>query len=609
MTAEGPPAPRTTAPPRGPAGDAEAAAHPAAEPVAELALPRSEAFAGQGASAGIAYGPMCASLESLEDGEAEPLAEDAIEAELARLDSVARAARVSLVRQREALSGKFTEAQLRVFDAHLQMLEDPVIEADVRERIAKQGMRLEAAVKDSLSVYERLFDVVQSENLRNKMSDMRDVALRLLRFCGRGGGRRRQLPNVKGAVLVVRELSVSDLTDALESGVAAIVAEAGNLGSHGSILTRAAGIPAVIGVGAIAAGLRRGDMLMVDGESGTVTVNPSSEMVGGALGRTAEGIVQPLAPAELADGAPVELLAAVASPREARIAVGLGVPDVGLYRTELPLIQRQGAPREAALVALYRQVINAVETACIRLPDLDSTTDLATVYPRSEINPALGLRGVRLLHQREEMLAVQLRAVMLAGEGRLVRLAVPFVNDPSDLARVRDAMHSAREELRLDGADVSKPVELGPVFETPAAALLVRELLAESDFALVSFDTLAQYLVAADRHHTDPQVRKLAAGPHPVVLRALRKIVMVADGMGVDLTVYGESLEAGPTLPLLLGLGVRRFALRPGALRAVHGRLGRLVSNACEEVAEDACRVATTAQVTALVPPEWAGAD
>jgi phosphotransferase system enzyme I (PtsI) len=148
-------------------------------------------FSGQTASPGTAYGPLFLSIESVDSIPVRRLADSEVEAELDRVDSVARAARVGLVRQRDALGDRFTEEQTRIFDTHLRMLEDPVIEADIRGRIREDHLSLEGAVRDALSVYERLFEVVETEALRNKLADMRDVALRLLRHCNRGTASRR----------------------------------------------------------------------------------------------------------------------------------------------------------------------------------------------------------------------------------------------------------------------------------------------------------------------------------------------------------------------------------------------------------------------------------
>ncbi|PCH79580.1 MAG: hypothetical protein COB96_04390, partial [Planctomycetota bacterium] len=522
----------------------------------------------------VACGIAFTSFAGLNEVGTHKLSDDEVIDELGRLDSVARAARVSLVRQREALSSQFTPEQLAVFNTHLQLLEDPVIEADVKERITEQRMTLENAVKDVFHVYERLFEVVQTQSLRNKMSDMRDVALRYLRHCKRGSAATSgSQSDMKDGILVVKELTLSDLTEALEHGIVAIAAEAGTIDSHGAILTQAAGIPAVIGVANIREALTEGQTILVDGNTGQVVIDPSPESVGAAQNRAVEEDTPAVTQPVLADGTKVVLTAAVASATEARTAARIGINRIGLYRSELPVVQRQGFPKEASLAALYKQLVNAVDQVVFRLPDLDSSVDLPVVFPESETNPALGLRGIRLLFARPQMLNQQLRAIYRASEGRPVGVAIPFVSGPQDLHRVHEIMASVREELRLAGVDVSAKIKIGAVIETPASALLGRELISAADFVLIGLDGFSQYLMASDANNQHPEIQGKLLPLNPVVLRAVRKLCAVAGALDTDLTVYGESVSEPGQLELLVSAGVRSFALRPALLPDAQSRI------------------------------------
>jgi phosphotransferase system enzyme I (PtsI) len=568
-------------------------------------LPQTITIDGQSASPGVAHGRAFFSLAGLDELEVHKLRDEEIVRELARVDSAARAARVSLVHQRSALGEHFTAEQRRIFDTHLAMLEDPVLEADLRGRIINERLNFESALKDMIGVYERLFEVVQSASLRNKLVDMRDIALRLLRFAKPPGERARRAADMKGGILVVRELSLSDLTEALEQGIAGLVAEEGNLASHGVILTRAAGIPAVIGVGGIHEQARAGDPLLVDGDSGQVVLNPPPDFVALALGRQAESAPQVLGAAMLADGSPVMLMAAAASLAEVRQAVAMGVREIGLYRTELPVIQREGAAREEVLVPLYRQVAESAATVTFRLPDLDSTVQLEAVYPVREANPALGLRGVRVLLAQPALLEPQLRAMLRAAAHRRARIAVPFINDVGDLRAVRAIAERVREELRLEGAGIAQPPQIGVVIETPSAALESRELMAAADFALIGLDSFAQLLLAADVRCAYQAVRERIQSPHPVVLRAVRKLARYADGLDFELGVYGECLAWPGAVELLVGVGLRRFVVRTALLPGLHERLAALDPDLCERVAEQAARAVTREDLTASLPPSW----
>ncbi|MDP7061555.1 MAG: phosphoenolpyruvate-utilizing N-terminal domain-containing protein [Planctomycetota bacterium] len=566
--------------------------------------PQTRTLTGQSVSPGVAFGTVHLSLESFEEVGTRRLTDSEVDGELARMDSVARAARVSLVHQRNQLGEHFTEAQRRIFDTHLKMLEDPTIEADLRSRITEDRLGFESALKDMLEVYERLFEVVESEGLRNKLSDMRDIALRLLRFA-KPAAERSAENDREGGILVVRELSLSDLTEALDNGIVGIVAEHGSLNSHGSILTRAAGIPAVIGVGDLDGLLSGGTEVLLDGDNGQLQIAPSPEAVRVAKGRSSEEGEQELGPAALADGAPVTLEATAASPSEAKQVRRMGISRIGLFRTELPVMQRRGRPREDSLSVLYKQVVSATDSVTFRLPDLTSSSEIDALFPSDEPNPALGLRGVRLLLERPELLDLQLRAILRATAGGVARILVPYVVDRDEMNAVRSAAIRVREELRLEGVDVAHAPQVGVIFETPAAALLGRDLIQNSDFAMVGLDTLAEGLMMSDRRSFESRVVERLRHPHPVVLRAVRKLVQVAEGLDCEIGVYGESLVQNGLAQLLIGVNVRRFAVRASILRQAHSMLAEMDVDTCERVAEVACRTSTASELAASLPPSW----
>ncbi|MCP4770550.1 MAG: phosphoenolpyruvate--protein phosphotransferase [Planctomycetes bacterium] len=566
--------------------------------------PSTRTLSGQSVSPGVAFGMVHLSLESFEEVGTRRLADAEVDGELARMDSVARAARVSLVHQRNQLGEHFTEAQRRIFDTHLKMLEDPTIEADLRSRITEDRLGFESALKDMLEVYERLFEVVESEGLRNKLSDMRDIALRLLRFAKPVAERTAENDRT-GGILVVRELSLSDLTEALDNGIVGIVAEHGSINSHGSILTRAAGIPAVIGVGDLDGLLAAGTEVLLDGDNGQLQIAPTSEAVRVAKGRATDEGEQELGPAALADGTAVVLEATAASPSEVKQVRRMGINSIGLFRTELPVIQRRARPREDSLSVLYKQVVGATESVTFRLPDLSSASEIDALFPNDEPNPALGLRGVRLLLERTDLLDLQLRAILRATTGGVARILVPYVVDRDEMNAVRGAAVRAREELRLEGVDVAHAPQIGVVFETPAAALLGRDLMQCSDFAMVGLDTLAEGLMMSDRRSFENRVVNRLRHPHPVVLRAVRKLVQVAAGLECEIGVYGESLVQNGLAQLLIGVNVRRFSVRASILRQAHGMLAEMDADTCERVAEAACRTSTASDLAASLPPSW----
>jgi phosphotransferase system enzyme I (PtsI) len=198
-----------------------------------------------------------------------------------------------------------------------------------------------------------------------------------------------------------------------------------------------------------------------------------------------------------------------------------------------------------------------------------------------------------------------MRALLRASEGKEVRVAVPFVVDADEIRAVRRSAENAREELRLEGLSVAHAVEIGVVFETPASVLLGRELMQVADFGLIGLDTLAESLLMSDRRNHEEAVIQRLRCTHPVVLRAVRKLISVANGMQKPIGVYGESLVQPALAQLLVGVGVRRFAVRPSILRQAHGMLHAMEADTCERIAELACRANTAEDLKALLPQSW----
>ncbi|MEM7518549.1 MAG: putative PEP-binding protein, partial [Planctomycetota bacterium] len=278
------------------------------------------------------------------------------------------------------------------------------------------------------------------------------------------------------------------------------------------------------------------------------------------------------APTRTKDEESFRVLAACGTLPEVERAVELGMSGVGLYRTELMYLIDSGLPSVEVLSTHYAAVFDAAsrctedEPVTFRLLDADSGLRGASFHQGREPNPELGCGGVRLLLSREQLLRTQLRAMLSASRGAALRILVPFVNDVSDLRRVRELLFEERFSLRKVGSPEEDRVELGAVIETPSAALGASALAEEADFLVLSLDGLSQYLLAADRQNLDLQ--HYFAPLHPIVLRTVEQVADACRARGIQLSIYGPSMRDSANLPLLFGAGVREFLVSPATLRA-----------------------------------------
>ena len=491
------------------------------------------------------------------------------------------------------------EEDARILDTHLAYLRDSAFIADVENLILNEQMRLEGAIGKVVGDFDRIFRLVQNETLRQSAVDLRDVGIRVLRNLGQRSAERPSLPPPRDYVLVGRELSIVDMFNLANENVKGIVTQSGGLTSHAAIFARSMRIPTLTGVEGLLEAVREGDFVILDATEGIVRVNPD-ELVRAQYAEATRASASAVAsegvpdwarePPRTQDGEEVKLEASAGNLPEVEQASALGLGTVGLYRTELLFLTDAIPPSRDALVQHYAAVIGAARGGRVtfRLLSVDSSMGIRYLHPQKERNPSLGRVGVRALLAQPHLLRRQLQAILIAGAGGDVRIAVPFVLDCSDLRRVREILFEERLELRRTGERFQAAVPVGVVLETPGSLLGVRDFSAEADFLLLNLDGLQQHLLALDRE--DPELAKTLETLHPYVLRALAKACEVAGGAGRELCVFGASVQRPENVVNLVGCGFRRFALPPAGLQAFVEALGEVDSKAAARSARTSAR-------------------
>jgi len=555
------------------ADEAESGVLPAAETPA--APPAGPILRGATVAPGLVMGRVHRQDHDLSKERAERVALDGIENELNRFRQALDESRLQLDDLKARLAGRVREEDARILDTHLLYLRDSAFIADVENLILNEQMRLEGAIGKVVGDFDRIFRLVQNETLRQSAVDLRDVGIRVLRNLEKHEGGLSESEAPRDYILVGRELSIVDMFNLANENVKGIVTQAGGLTSHAAIFARSMRIPTLTGVEGLLDQVREGDFVILDATEGLLRVNPD-ELVRAQYAESNEPATQSAVeseppewsrhPIRTRDGEALVLECSAGTLPDVEQAAALGIKDVGLYRTELLYLTDQNPPSLEALVQHYASVVGAARGGRVtfRLLSVDSSLGLRYLHPTKERNPSLGRVGIRALFAQPSILRRQLQAIQIAGHGAEVRIAVPFVLDCSDLRRVRELLFEERLELRRTGERFQANVPIGVVLETPAALLGVRDFAAEADFLLVNLDGLQQHLLATDRE--DPELAKLFESLHPYVLRALAKLCEVAGGSGRELTAFGASVQRPETLLHLVGSGLRRFALAPGAL-------------------------------------------
>jgi phosphotransferase system enzyme I (PtsI) len=372
------------------------------------------------------------------------------------------------------------------------------------------------------------------------------------------------------------------------------------------------GVPTVTGLEGLRERVQEGDFVILDATEGVLRVNPDDvvreqyrearadrERAGDDDAFAAESF-------QTADGLVVTVGASCGNLPEVERAIALGLPGIGLYRTELLYLIDRDQPSLDSLVAHYSAVLEeaAGQPVTFRLLDVSSSWEVHYLHDSREPNPALGKVGVRVLLDRGNVLRRQLEAILrVAVEGTRVRIAVPFVTDVSELRRVKEALFDVRAELQRSGHRLSDSIEVGAVIATPAAALGVDSLLPEVDFLYLAVDALAQYVLAADRENHD--MAEYFETLHPSVLRLVRSVIDAARASGRNLRVFGPGALGPAVLPLLIGAGVTDLCVPPVVLADVQRTLASIdtgrAREACDRVAAAACSADTLPIVDAFL--------
>ena len=587
----------------------EPAAARAAPPVPSAAPAPGAVLTGLPASPGVAFGP--ARLLRPPPPEPPRRAAGTPGAERAALETARGAVRDDLDRRRRALEERTGPEEAAILAAGAGLLDDPALLDPTRAAI-EGGTSAAAAWADAVEDVAARYRALADPYLRARATDLEDVGARVVRRLLGEDGAGAESPE---GILVARDLAPADAAALDPAEVRGILTAEGGPTSHGAILARALGVPAVAGAGPAALALAEGTDLALDGEAGTVTVAPGPELRARLETRRARDLRDREAdraaahePALTRDGVRVEVAANVGSAADASAAAEAGADGIGLLRSEFLFTQRSTLPDEREQEAVYRGIAERLNGRPVILRTLDVGADkpLAALPQPPELNPFLGARGIRLSLERPDTLRTQLRAALRVAADHPLRVMFPMVATLDELRTARSIAEESRDELDHAGVRVPARLELGVMVEVPSAALAAGALAREVDFLSLGTNDLAQYVLAAERGNA--RVAGLVDALHPAVLRLVAMTVEGAAGEGRWVGVCGE-LAADPlATPVLVGLGVRELSMAPPAIPRVKRAVREIELGAARELAAAALAAGSAREVRRRLEIGLAGA-
>ncbi len=531
---------------------------------------------------------------------------DGVEGEVRRLEQAIASSREQLRGVKERLSREVGAPHAYIFDAHLLMLDDPLLRERAVEVVRGEEVNAEWALRSVSESLHALFSQFSDAYLRERSTDLDDVIGRI-QLNLRGSAEAPSLSRLPGpVVLVAGDLTPSEAAELDWDRVLAIVTDIGSSTYHTAIIARSLGIPAVAGLKEATRQIPPGSLVAVDGTRGEVVVEPSGaalEVLGAAqevYRREEERLrgTRALA-AQTLDGVEVQLEANVEFPEEAATAQLYGAEGIGLFRSEYLLGRGLRFPSEEQQLDVYRRLVEQMHPFPVTVRTWDVGLEALGPAGPSSPNPALGERALRLLRRSPEPFRVQLRALLRAGQQGPVRIMFPFVSGPGDLRVALSLLEEAKAELRAEGVPFREDVPVGVNLEVPSAAVVVDLLAPEVDFFSVGTNDLIQYLLAVDR--TDPRVSSLYEPLHPAVLRTLGTIAAAAQAHGRPLSVCGEMAGQPLEAVLLVGLGFRSLSMAPSAIPRVKEAVRAVRAADARSLAERCLGLATCGEIQELV--------
>jgi phosphotransferase system enzyme I (PtsP) len=555
--------------------------------------PPQAVYFGIAASPGVAIGTFfSAPTQTVFDALPETASGDT-DAEIAAFDRAVHVVREELRASGRAMGTRLPEEVGALYDVYELALGDPHLTGEIIRRI-RSGMSAAAATRDTVEVMASQFEAMENAYLRARAEDVRAVGRRVLRHLMSLAEDGDAPP--QRTVLLGKGLGLACLSAIPEDRLVGLVCTGGSTLSHGVIVARALGIPAVVGVSAIPLDQVDGHEVILDGYRGRVILDPEPAVRAefARLKRESTSIVAAPGcerdlPACTSDGVRVALHVNIALRSEIPLAKEQGAEGVGLYRTELPFLLRAEPPAEDTQYAIYRELLESFVPRPVIMRTLDVGGDKPLPYlPQDEANPALGLRGIRFCLAYPELFLTQLRALLRANAGLgNLHLMLPMIATPSEISQARGLIERAHEESRSAGR-ASALAPLGIMIEVPAAVFGIDALLEGVDFVSVGTNDLAQYVLAADR--TNAALASPCDAFAPAVLRAIGMAAAGAARHGIPLSVCGELAGEPLGALLLLGLGVDSLSLSPGGIP----RIKRLVRHVSHEDARALWKRAVT---------------
>ncbi len=534
------------------------------------------------------------------------LSEAELPGQMQRLEQALAETRRQILDVQRQVSEDLGVDNASIFDAHLLVLEDPTLLAEVSRLVFAQKVNVEHAFHQFAEKYINTLGSSDDEYLRERAADMRDVTARLLNNL-QGRAEEMNLRELaEPCIVIAHDLTPSRTALLDKKKVLGFATDVGSKTSHTAIMARSMGIPAVVGLKQATRELATGEYALLDGYNGQIIINPTDQTLFeyGQLVRKQVTLQEKLRdvkdkPAITLDGVRVVVSANVEQPGDTGAVIASGAEGVGLFRTEYLFINRETLPDEEEQFQAYRQVAAALKPhpVVIRTLDLGGDKFLSNLAAPQEMNPFLGWRAIRFCLQERDIFRAQLRAILRASVEGNLRMMYPMISGLDELLQANALVEEYKQELEREGVPFNRDLLIGVMIEIPSAAVAAGSLARRAKFFSIGTNDLIQYSLAVDR--LNERIAHLYEPTHPAIVRLIKLTVDAARVQGIPVSVCGEMAGDPALTPLLLGLGVDELSVAPPLVPPIKYLIRRIKMSEARALAEAALNSESGAEILA----------
>lgn len=560
---------------------------------------------GIGVSSGIAIGYVLKKEETVQKIERKTIEDSG--AEMKRLNEARQTSIAQLDQIIQKMQQENRDEEAQIFEAHKMLVGDDIFFGEVEQMILKEKVNAEWALQVITDAYIKQFASFEDEYLRERQADLVDIRNRITKILL---GIEEKEPDAVSdeMVIVAKDLAPSDFAKMDLSKIIGFVTEKGSKTSHVSIMARSYGVPAVVGVEAIFTKVKNGDAIIIDGEAGTVLLNPTAAELD-TYQRKQQKLqefntrLQALKDRETCslDGKKFTIAANISGPQDVDAVLANGGEGIGLYRTEFLFLDRDSFPSEEEQFTVYKSVVEKMKgkPVVFRTLDVGGDKELPYLDIPPEDNPFLGFRAIRICLANQELFRTQLRALLRASEYGNLKIMFPMISSLEELRAAKAQLKAVSAELEKENIGFAEDIEVGMMVEVPAAAMIAEIFAKEVDFFSIGTNDLIQYTTAVDRGNQ--RIAHLYTEYHPALFRLIQRIVDAAHQEDIWVGICGEAAANPRLAPIYAAMGVDELSVDSKSILKIRWMLNNSSCLEMEKVIAQIMEMPTAEEIEAYL--------